>query len=471
MTQETRELEAGDPRSLKEGRYRCLSVLGEGSMGRTFLAEDTRDGGRLAIKALYPSRLADWKDLELFKREATVLERVHHDLVPAYIDSFHEGEGEAVCYFLAQTWVDGVTLRDKLRSGHRFEPAEWEALARDLLGVLVYLHSLDPPVVHRDIKPENIVLRRADGRPTLVDFGAVREVVRLTMRGGSTIVGSYGYMSPEQLMGRAVPATDIYALGITLLECLTRQVPQDMHGEEAKQLVAQLNASEATKRILGRMCAPLLQDRYGSAQEVLEDLAGLTSGQLVHVARIESDISKRQKAKERALKKASSPGLHLGYIAVMTVIGMASLAGLYFMTQAVAMGFQGSVVVGGAVGAVGMVITLVMVGMRYVHDAWSPPQPDWLRSTAEVTKVERHINQENGYAYWEVHYDIRTKNGPFAYSRSLLEADVGKIEVGRKFMVWYPPGKPELHDAEDIRKGDMSAMRQLFDPRVVHTPE
>lgn len=90
-------------------------------MGRTFLAHDYTTDTKLAIKALYPSRLADWKDLELFQREAAVLERIDHPLVPRYIDSFHEGDGDAVCYFLAQIWVDGRTLREELRGARRFE--------------------------------------------------------------------------------------------------------------------------------------------------------------------------------------------------------------------------------------------------------------------------------------------------------------------------------------------------------------
>lgn len=464
-------MEPGDPRSLKGGRYVCLSVLGEGAMGRTFLAEDTETSTKLAIKALYPSRLADWKDLELFQREAAVLQRISHELVPRYIDSFHEGEGESVCYFLAQTWVDGQTLRDRMRSGHRFEDAEWITLARHMLEVLDHLHSMDPPAVHRDIKPENIILRRSDGKPTLVDFGAVREVVRLTMRGGSTVVGSYGYMSPEQLMGRAIAATDIYALGITLLECLTRQVPQDMHGVEASRLIDGVQGNEGIKRILRRMCAPALADRYGSAREVLEDLDGMSSGKLVHVARIESEITRRDKAKEKALKKASSPGVHLGYAFLMLVIVGAGLTGIFFMTQALATGFEGGVLAGGVVGGVGLLLTLIMVGTRYVHDAWSPPQKDWISAKAQVKEVRKVVNTENNYTFWVVDIAFPVRGGEYQTERAIAEKVANRLKVGREFMVWYPPGKPEQFEAEDIRKLDTAAMEWLFDPRVEHTPE
>ncbi|MEZ4459425.1 MAG: serine/threonine-protein kinase [bacterium] len=464
---ERRALEPGDPRSLKDGRYTCVSVLGEGSMGRTFLADDAQTGTRLAIKALYPSRLADWKDLELFQRESAVLQRIDHDLVPRYIDSFHEGEGDGVCYFLAQTWVDGETLRDVLRTGKRFEESEIITLGRDLLGVLTYLHGLEPTVVHRDIKPENVILRRSDGKPTLVDFGAVREVVRLTMGGGSTIVGSYGYMSPEQLMGRAIPATDIYALGITLLECLTRKVPQDMHGNEAKALIAQLSSSDGLKRVLGRMCAPMLADRYRTAAEVLEDLNGIASGQLFHVKRIESDIAQREKEREKALKKASSPGVHFIYVFLVFALGIALISVVYFLVQALVVGFETTFLIAALTGGAGLMITIAMVATRYVHDAWEAPKPDWLTAKATIKQVRQNYSHEQKRMITEIVYSFPIRTGNFEYTREVSES----FKVGQEFQVWYPPSQPQLHEAQDIRKPDTSAMLRLFSQKVEHTPE
>ena len=94
------ELDSNDPQTLGNGRYTLLGILGEGSMGRTYLADS--DVGRVAIKALYPSRLATTKDLQLFVREAEVLQKLSHPRIPSYVDAFDEGEGEGVRYHLVQ---------------------------------------------------------------------------------------------------------------------------------------------------------------------------------------------------------------------------------------------------------------------------------------------------------------------------------------------------------------------------------
>jgi serine/threonine protein kinase len=88
------------------------------------------------------------------------------------------------------------------------------------------LHARVPPVLHRDIKPANVILR-PDGAPALVDFGAVRTVFRTAEEGGSTVVGTFGYMPFEQYMGQASPASDLYALGATLLHLITGRGPSE----------------------------------------------------------------------------------------------------------------------------------------------------------------------------------------------------------------------------------------------------
>src|SRR6185503_314055 len=96
----------------------------------------------------------------------------------------------------------------------------------ELLGVLDYLHSRVPPVLHRDIKPANLIVR-PDGSIARVDFGAVRNVFRSPDEDGSTVVGTHGYMPYEQYMGQASPASDLYALGATLLHLITGRGPSE----------------------------------------------------------------------------------------------------------------------------------------------------------------------------------------------------------------------------------------------------
>src|SRR6185312_10957150 len=120
---------------------------------------------------------------------------------------------------------EGATLASLRRRGVTFGEAEIVRLLRDAADVLRYLHGRAPPIVHRDIKPGNVIWR-LDGSFAFIDFGAVRD--RMKPEGGSTVVGTFGYMAPEQFQGRALPASDVYAVGATALSVLTGREPEDL---------------------------------------------------------------------------------------------------------------------------------------------------------------------------------------------------------------------------------------------------
>jgi serine/threonine protein kinase len=201
------------------GRYAVRRVLGEGAQGVTYEAADAQTGRAVAIKRFDVRGARTWKDVELAERETRVLSTLDHPLVPRYIEHFEE-EG---ALYLVMEKVEGETL-DAIRQREGALP---EAEVRRFLAcadrALTYLHGRGSPVVHRDVKPRNVV-RRPDGTYVLVDFGAVREL--LARRGSTTIVGTMGYMAPEQFQGRALPATDVYAVGATALAALTGVEPE-----------------------------------------------------------------------------------------------------------------------------------------------------------------------------------------------------------------------------------------------------
>lgn len=471
------ELDSNDPQTLGDGRYTLLGILGEGSMGRTYLAD--AEGGRVAIKALYPSRLATTKDLQLFVREAEVLQKLSHPRIPAYVDAFDEGEGEGIRYHLVQQWVDGPTLRDVMTRGDRFDEQGAGKIMKALLAVLDYMHGCDPPVVHRDLKPENIIVRADDEQPVLVDFGAVREVVRLTMGGGSTIIGTYGYMPPEQLMGRALPASDLYSLGVTILELLTRQTPQDLHGQDVQRLIGAANVSEEFRRVLRRCCAPDLADRYESAAQVLGDLeAALGGGALVHAKSIETSIEKRKTDEERALKRASAPAIvHLGYIALIGFIVIATVFGVGVLFNLLAAGFEGAFLAAGLVSGAGLLITLVLLGLRYTHDAWEPPTARWRKVRGRVLRHEEVFTIDgNGYptdrvAGHDVVYGFKTGRGEHEDKFRIESSARERYPIGREFDVYFQPSNPQWHEMQDFAHDPEDAMHRLFDPTQKHTPE
>jgi hypothetical protein len=211
---------SGDMR-LGSGRYVVRGTLGEGAQGTTYEAVDSRDGRAVAIKRFDVRGARGWKDVELAEREVRVLSTLDHPLVPRYLDHFEEDGA----LYLVMEKVEGESLDAIIRREGRLHEDEVRRFLACADRALTYLHGRSSPVVHRDIKPRN-VMRRPDGSYVLVDFGTVSELVR--RRGSSTVAGTIGYMAPEQLQGRALPATDVYAVGGTALAALTGVEPETL---------------------------------------------------------------------------------------------------------------------------------------------------------------------------------------------------------------------------------------------------
>ncbi len=209
------------PEVLKDGRFVLLASLGEGAQGHTFDAVDKREGRAVAIKRFDVRGAKTWKDAELAERETRVLQSLSHPRLPRYYDHFEENGA----LYLVMEKIEGESLSSLQKRGAILSEADVVRLIRDASEVLDYLHGRVPPVIHRDLKPGN-VLRRPDGSFAFVDFGAVRD--KLRPEGGSTVVGTFGYMAPEQFQGRALPASDVYSVGATALSLLTGQQPETL---------------------------------------------------------------------------------------------------------------------------------------------------------------------------------------------------------------------------------------------------
>ena len=209
------------PERLRGGRYAPHALLGEGAQGVTYDAADLQNGRAVAIKRFDVRGARGWKDVELAEREARVLSTLDHPLVPTYIEHFEE-EGSL---YLVMEKVEGETMEAMRQRDGTLSEAEVRRFLASADSALTYLHGRASPVVHRDIKPRNVV-RRPDGSYVLVDFGAVAEL--LLRKGASTVVGTMGYMAPEQFQGRAQASTDVYAVGATALAALTGQEPETL---------------------------------------------------------------------------------------------------------------------------------------------------------------------------------------------------------------------------------------------------
>ncbi|PZO44292.1 MAG: serine/threonine protein kinase [Pseudanabaena frigida] len=259
-------------------RYKIISVLGRGGMATTYAAEDCDNSYQsVAIKVLSLRQSSQWKAIELFEREAKVLASLNHPQIPKYLDYFHIDLESDRRFYIVQELIEGKSLAAIAQNGVRLTELEVKEIATQILNVLCYLHELSPPVVHRDIKPQNLI-RRPDGAIALVDFGAVQDIYRNTIAGGSTFVGTYGYMSPEQFRGQASCASDLYGLGATLLFLLTHRSPAELPQNRMKiDVRACTNVSEEFANWLEQTIEPATEDRFNSAGSALEALQNNSS--------------------------------------------------------------------------------------------------------------------------------------------------------------------------------------------------
>lgn len=266
--------------TLLNNRYQIIEVLGAGGFGETFLAEDTYmpSRRRCVIKQLKPVT-NDPQMYQLiqqrFQREAATLEALGEgsDQIPKLYAYFSEN-GQ---FHLVQEWIQGQTLADRVAAGPLSESAVREILA-SLLLVLDYVHSKG--IIYRDIKPDNIILRQLNGKPVMIDFGAVKETMSAVVNSQGTthsiVLGTPGFMAPEQATGRPIYASDLYSLGMTAIYLLTGLLPQELETDsQTEEMFWQQhapNVSYSLVAVLNKAIQYHPRDRYTTAKKMLDAL-------------------------------------------------------------------------------------------------------------------------------------------------------------------------------------------------------
>jgi serine/threonine protein kinase len=267
------------------GEYEVESVLGRGAMGMVYLARDKRIGRRVALKTVQVGQqFEDESEATEFyhrlQREAEVCGSMQH---PNIVTLYEPGYENNVISYLATEYVDGESLRDRLKRSKPLPLNDGLRIGEDILRGLAYAHAKG--VVHRDIKPANILLS-SDGQAKIADFGIARPVDS-TLTAVGSMLGTPNYMSPEQVKCAAVTTkSDLFSVGVVIYEMTTGVKPfsaPEVSGilrnvvERVPPLASEVNADvpEPIARMVARLFAKEPDQRFASAAEALAELQRL----------------------------------------------------------------------------------------------------------------------------------------------------------------------------------------------------
>ncbi len=261
--------------SIFKNRYEIVRRLASRPGQQTFLARDWETQDLVVLKLLTFGGELEWKTFRLFEREAKTLKELKHFRIPCYVDYFDVETKFGKGFALVQSYINAPSLEEHIKAGRTFSETQLKQIASSVLEILIYLHNRHPPIIHRDIKPSNILLTNCSengvGQIYLIDFGSVEAAVNREET--RTIVGTYGYMAPEQFAGRAKRASDLYGLGATIIYLASGHHPADLpHKDFRIDFKNYVSLSPAFVDWLQWVTEPSLELRFLSANDAKEAL-------------------------------------------------------------------------------------------------------------------------------------------------------------------------------------------------------
>ena len=257
-----------DCKKILGNRYRIEKLIKSGGMGAIYRGKHIKLDETFAIKEMIFTSTDEKQNQYAMKRfyeEAKLLSRLRHPNLPVVTDYFDEDNK----YYIVMDFVEGEDLGEILKKyGSPGLPEKHVTFwTEEILKVLDYLHSQNPPVIYRDIKPSNVMIRRSDKKVMLVDFGIAR-TVQGNVYSGQTAIGTFGYAPLEQYRGSVEPRSDIYALGATMHCLLTGVEPVSCDFRPVREIVPSL--SKEIEKIIAKSVMEKPEDRYSSAKDMLD---------------------------------------------------------------------------------------------------------------------------------------------------------------------------------------------------------
>jgi len=262
-----------------QDRYRALEVIGQGGFGTTFLALDEAKPSQpscvikqFALQTINPKASQGNVDeaKRLFKQEAKRLDDLgKHPQIPELL-AYAIQDGKQ---YLIQEFVDGETLEKELQHKGAFSEKDVQNVLLEVLQILEFVHKAQ--VIHRDISPDNIIRRRSDHKLVLVDFGAAKHATATLLAKTGTSIGKPSYGAPEQMRGKSVFQSDLYALGVTCLHLLTNVDPFTLYSalEDEyvwRQFLNGKTVSDKFGKLLDQLTTYRVKERPNSVTDVLK---------------------------------------------------------------------------------------------------------------------------------------------------------------------------------------------------------
>jgi serine/threonine-protein kinase len=330
--------------TLLSHRYRLDAQVGIGGMSTVYRAFDTVLERQVAIKLMHREIAGDSDQLERFRREARAVAQLNHPHIVGVIDAGEEGDPDHPTPYIVFEYVEGETLKQRIRRNTRLSIGESIAYAIEIARALGAAHERQ--IVHRDVKPQNVLIDE-EGAAKVTDFGIARTLHQEGLTADGRVLGTTDYVSPEQALGRPVTGqTDVYSLGIVLFEMLTGDVPFKGENQIAVAMkhvredlpdvqMRRPEVSATLAAVLDRATAKDLERRYPDAKAMIADLedvlatetarTGHATGEATSVLRsLPASAQKRVPLRVRSSRKALLGGLLALVLAAAGVLGYLS---------------------------------------------------------------------------------------------------------------------------------------------------